>query len=169
MEDKLNVVSFEDLKPILDLLTHLPQPTLLTDLPIIIGRLGWTQTGRLGGRTTLPVSGTKFFTMGVSAPDGSDELGTIAFSVSDTLPKAGKRSGKAISAAMPPMIDTVTRCLGNPPNRERPWGLPGHTWDLANRGQVDLLQADRVIELYVKSQRRSDAEMMQIRLGGPVD
>ena len=107
MSNDLHIVTYDDQKPVLDVLTGIPQPTPMSDCPGILAGLGWESVGE----------------------------------------------------------GTVTRCLGFPPTRQRPWGLPGQTWDLPAGGQVDLLQGMRGIVLYVSSANSSKVERDQIRRG----
>ncbi|MDR2973149.1 MAG: DUF6301 family protein [Propionibacteriaceae bacterium] len=168
----LHIVTYEELKPVLDVLVGLPDHVPWVELSSIVDRLGWTLRTAGVGRTTLPVNLTMFMAGGMNMEDGSRELVSVDFLVSDTLYDGSKASWKrAVERAFPVMRDVVSRILGFEPTRERPWGLPGSTWDLPKPrgGQVDLLRGQSSLTVYVQAEWVTDLELAQIRHGRPFD
>jgi len=157
---EFNLVTEEQLRPVLDLIMGQSWPIPETETPRIITELGWEQQSRRVARSTLPVS-LNIATFG----NLKGELARILFAITDTLPDQSDENKKVVASVFPRMANMVSSCLGFQPTRPRPWGLPGLSWDLSDGRQVNLTQGDNVIDLEIWSKRNADIERGEIRQG----
>lgn len=155
-----NVVSEEELHPVLDRLLDRSWPIPMSDVPDLVAELGWTLQGRRTARSTLPVSLNIVSFLGVRG-----EIGSIMFRLSDTLPDESVASKKKVMSAFPGAKQMISSCLGFEPTRPRPWGMFGFSWELPDGRQVNLLDGSDSIVLDVWSKRNADIERDEIRLG----
>ncbi len=146
MTPEFHTATYDALKPILDILTTLPDPMPMTDFHWVIERLGWTPQAPRFGHTNLPVNMTVYMVSDNDSAAPSRTFSWIRLGVSDSFldeVPADKRT--AIQTTFPAMVNLVSKCLGNAPKRERPWGTPGWSWDLSNGKQVNLVQDGHII------------------------
>jgi len=158
------VVTQAELKPILDVLTRLPEHVPLDDLPGLVDRLGWTLQTKRRGHTSFPVSFRMFGVGCLDLPAGGKEIGSVDFRVTDTLPDESLESQAIVAAVAPGVVDMVTACLGFPPTREL-WTNLGKTWDLPDGKQVNVYQAEDTIVMEVWAKEWADVERAMIRRG----
>ena len=78
--DDFKVLTSEELKPVLDVLTDLEWPIPFTEVPQIVSRLGWCLETKGTGKTTLPVSFNAFMITELRS-----EISDILFWVTDAL------------------------------------------------------------------------------------
>ncbi|MDR1266112.1 MAG: hypothetical protein LBK42_11280 [Propionibacteriaceae bacterium] len=107
---EFHVLTEPELRPILDLLTSLPEHTLLDELPGIADRLGRTLQTKGIGQMNLPVSFRLFDAGGLDNKYGEKELSNVYFRVTDALPDYSAASQRA--AALSGLAAAVTDCLG---------------------------------------------------------
>ena len=166
MTPEFHTATYDDLKPVLDILTTLPDPMPMTDFHWVIERLGWTPQAPRFGHTNLPVNKTLYMAAETSVNERHPSFSSISFRVSDSYTEGDSDKNLAmVRVAFPSVVDTVIACLQSPSTRERPWGDPGLTWDLPQGGQVDLVMNDYSIWLHVKSDRLHRTELTQIKYG----
>jgi hypothetical protein len=154
----------EQLQPILNILTNLPEVTPYQECPRIMGRLGWTMIDDASGNTNLPVSFRYFSMGGMKLPQNGKELTSTEFRVSDTFDEGNMESRQIIAEAFPGMVEIVSACLGFTPTRPL-WVSPGATWDLVDEKQVNLYQSDDVIDMQVWARERAELERKMVRRG----
>lgn len=155
-----NVVSEEELSPVLDCLLGMNWPLPFSEIPDVVSRLGWTLQGSRSARSTLPVSLNVVSFLGLEG-----EIGRVVFRISDTLPDESVASRKTVMAAFPSAKQAVSSCLGFEPARPRPWGMFGFSWELPDGRQINLLDGNDTIVLEVWSKLRADTERDEIRMG----
>ncbi len=163
-----HLVTADQLHPILDILVPaVTGHTPFDHAPTIAQQLGWTYTRRHGGKTALPVNLQGYTIFYMDMKDGSQEIVSVGFRVSDTLFEGTTASRKKIvKAAFPAMVHIISDYLGYPPTRLVPFGgLAGQVWDLPQGGQIDLSNGEDCILLDVKAQWETDLELEQLRLG----
>ncbi len=170
MAPEFHTVTYDDLKPVLDALIALPHKPTTSDFQVVVESLGWSLYAPRRGTTTLPVN-LKLLSGGfMDRPAGNRELVSVNFRVSDTFMEPVPQSAPAaLDHAFNELVSVVTACLERPPDRERPWGLPGRTWDLPQGGQIDLLRGNQSIILVYKGRTLQALEMADIRDGQPID
>jgi len=161
---ELRTVTMAELKPILDVLTGLPEHASMETFPGIVAQLGWTLQTEGVGKTNLDVSRRTLLAGAQNTADGNRELVSVDFRVTDTLAEKSMASRKVIADVFPGMLDVVSACLGFSPTREM-WANPGATWDLPNGKQVNLFPAENTIIIEVWAKRLADVERSEIRLG----
>lgn len=155
-----NVVTEEELSPVLDQLLGRPWPIPISEIPEVIAELDWVPQGRWAARSAMPVSLNIVSFTGLRG-----EIGSIRFRLSDTLPDEGAASKKTVMAAYPRVKQMVSSYLGFEPTKPRPWGLFGFSWELPDGRQINLIDGNDTIVLDVWSKRRADVERNELRLG----
>ena len=98
----LRVVSAEELKPVLDVLTNLTWPIPYSDVPQIIEKLGWTRFGETGATSGFGVSLTA-----VPITRIGDEVSGLDMRVSDSFPAPTTRTESSLRRAYPALVDAV--------------------------------------------------------------
>jgi len=155
----IHVVSVEELKPVLAVLTNLQWPIPFEQAPKIVEQLGWSMFGRRGALSTLPVS---LQTVGLGSLDGC--LSRVDFRVSDPVDESDEAGRQALAEAYPAMLATITTCLGFDPTGTL-WVNPGAKWDLPNGGRVNLPAGMRSLLVEVWSAEWSEVERLAIAHG----
>ena len=155
-----NVVTEEELRPVLYQLLGMQWPIPITEIPNVISTLGWAPQGRSAARSALPVSLDIVSFIGLSS-----EIGSIRFRISDTLPDESVASKKIVMEAFPRAKQMVSSCLGFEPTRPRPWGQFGFSWDLTDGRQINIIDGSSTIVLHIWSRLKADVERDEIRLG----
>ena len=153
------IVTFEELKPVLDVLAKLQWPIPFSEAPHIIERLGWQMVTRNVARSTLPVS-LNIVTVG----DLSDELTNIEFWLSDPIFDGDEEGSQIIRDAFLRVMAYVSQCLTFTPTGEL-WGRLGLKWDLPSGGCINMPESDDGITLQVWSREFADIERFEISHG----
>jgi len=155
----MHVVSVEELRPVLAVLTNLQWPIPFEQAPSIVEQRGWSMFGKKTALSTLPVS---LQIVGLNALDGY--LSRVDFRVSDTVTDADDVERQALMEAYQSMVDTVTICLGFKPTGPL-WVDPGVKWDLPTGGRINLYRGTSTVSIEVWSPELSKVEQRAIAHG----
>ena len=147
----------DQLRPLVDVLAGLEWPCPVSQIPIIIERLGWVYVRDLVAvetDTLLPINRT----MGeIYYSDGY--ITRLGFPVSDYVSKSDPLALKTVSDAFPMGICDVESILG--PQSHEDVDLDGIAWDLDSGGRIRLDNIGIGLHAWLLSQDLADAERFE--------
>jgi len=156
---EFNVVSENELRPVLAKLAHLQWPVPFDDAAGVLADVGWVLQNQNVGRTGFDISLPTFDIIELGG-----ELSRAIFPVTDVVDDSDDAGVAVLREAFRKVVDVVSACLGCKPTGPT-WGYAGVKWDLPNGGQISVPEGFYYVEIQVVSKRLADLERGEIRLG----
>jgi len=153
------IVTVNELKPVLDILTNLQWPIPFSETPHIIKQLGWEMLGELSARSTLPISNRV-----VLLGNLNNELSRIDYRLSDTVAPNDMSGQAKLRDSFELITQIVSDCLGFGPT-DQLWACPGVKWHLLTDGQINLPSGLSSYKMEVWSKELADVERFEISHG----
>lgn len=153
----LNIVTREDLRPLVTLLRDIPKPIPFTEFPALFERLNWVRNRQYGGLSNFDVN------LPLASVGGQrGEVAHLDARVSDTIKERGPAAHEAVQVAFPELTASITECIGFPPTGT-PMYEKGADWELADGSVIRLVAGENVLEFMFMSKLIADLERYERR------